>query len=78
MPVKKGCEAERAFRPGDMARQCVTVGDTGLYECTGQGDALAVLVERHQDGHVRAGSADAELHAIGKPVQELRGIQGAD
>ena len=53
------------------------VFDARFLELVRQRDGLAVVVERHQHGHVFLRPANAELHAVDQPVEHVRRIQVA-
>jgi hypothetical protein len=62
-----------AHQPG----QTGAVGGALLGQFFAQRDGLAVLVERHEHGHVFFGAAYAQLHAIDQAVQHMGEVQFA-
>ncbi len=56
--------------------QCFRSDHACLLQLAGQVDALAVLVEPHEDGHVsRRAAADAQFHGIDQAVQAVCRLQ---
>ncbi len=59
----------------DQLRERRAVGDALFAELVGERDRLPVLVQRHQHRHVFLRSADAQLHAVHEPIENVCGIE---
>ncbi len=52
--------------------QCLRSDHASILQLAGQVDALAVLVEAHEDGHVgRRAATDAQFHGIDQTIQAV-------
>ena len=61
-----------------VAIQCFRTGHAQRLQAVGEIDALAVLVQAHQHGHVGRGhAADAQVHGVNQAVQAVGGIEFA-
>ncbi len=79
MPVGEGL-GEGQFRASlvHVLFQCFRTGHALGLQAMGQVDALAVLVQPHQHGHVtRRDPADAQVHRVDQPIQAVGGIDFA-
>ncbi|MNH29823.1 hypothetical protein D3C79_900740 [compost metagenome] len=58
--------------------QCFRTGHSKRLQTTGQVDALAVLIQAHQHGHVGRGHAtDAQVNGVNQTVEAVGGIEFA-
>ncbi|MNP19530.1 hypothetical protein D3C76_1120660 [compost metagenome] len=55
--------------------QCLGTGHANAFQGFGEVDRLAVLAQPHENGHLGAGAAYAQLDAVDLPVEGLRGVQ---
>jgi hypothetical protein len=77
--VRAGREGLRkgvlALLAGHQFGQAGAIHRTLVGQLLRQGDGLAVVVERHQHGHVLLGPTDAKVHAIDQAVQHMGEVQ---
>ncbi len=75
---RKGlCKGVLTRSAGDFLFQGFTIAYVGVAQLIRQGNALAILVQSHQDRHFRFGPSHAQVHPVHHAVQHVREIQVA-
>jgi hypothetical protein len=60
---------------GHQLLQAGAIGHALILELVGERDRLAIVVQRHQHGHVLLRASDTQMHAIDKAIEHVSRIE---